>query len=39
LTALDGALSGGDLLLPLVHLAALTLGFAALARIALRRFT
>jgi ABC-2 type transport system permease protein len=39
LTALDGALSGGDLLLPLVHLAALTLGFALLARIALRRFT
>ncbi|MET0770205.1 MAG: ABC transporter permease [Solirubrobacteraceae bacterium] len=39
LTALDGALSGGDLLLPLVHLAALTLGFAVLARIALRRFT
>jgi len=39
LSALDGALSGGELLLPLVHLAALTLGFAVLARIALRRFT
>jgi ABC-2 type transport system permease protein len=39
LSALDGALSGGELLLPLLHLAALTLGFAVLARIALRRFT
>ena len=39
LSALDGALSGGELLLPLVHLGALTLGFAVLARIALRRFT
>ena len=38
LTALDGALSGGELLTPLLHLAALTLGFAALARLALRRF-
>ena len=39
LSALDAALGGGELLLPLVHLAGLTLGFAVLARIALRRFT
>jgi ABC-2 type transport system permease protein len=39
LAALDGALSGGELLRPVLHLAALTLGFAALARLALRRFS
>jgi ABC-2 type transport system permease protein len=38
LSALDGALSGGALLVPLLHLAGLTLAFAALARLALRRF-
>ena len=38
LNALDAALSGGELLGPLAHLAALTIGFAALARLALRRF-
>ena len=38
LSALDAALNGGDLLAPLAHLAALTLAFAAIARLALRRF-
>ena len=38
LDALDAAISGGELLGPLAHLAALTLGFGALARLALRRF-
>jgi len=38
LTALDAALSGGELLTPIVHLAALTIAFALLARLALRRF-
>jgi ABC-type multidrug transport system permease subunit len=39
LDALDAALGGGDpLVRPLVHLAALTVGFGALARLALRRF-
>jgi hypothetical protein len=38
LRALDGAINGGALLLPLVHLLALTVAFAALARVALRRF-
>ena len=38
LDALDAALSGGDLLAPLLHLAALAVGFTALARVALRRF-
>ena len=38
LSALDAALNGGDLLAPLAHLAALTLAFGALARLALRRF-
>jgi ABC-2 type transport system permease protein len=38
LRALDGAINGGELLLPIVHLLALTLGFSLLARIALRRF-
>jgi len=38
LQALDAAISGGDLLIPLAHLAALTLAFGALARISLRRF-
>jgi ABC-2 type transport system permease protein len=36
LTALDAAISGGDLLVPLLHLAALTVAFAALARLAVR---
>jgi ABC-type multidrug transport system permease subunit len=38
LSALDAALSGGELLGPLAHLAALTAGFALIARLALRRF-
>jgi ABC-type multidrug transport system permease subunit len=38
LDALDAALSGGDLLVPVLHLAALAVAFAALARLALRRF-
>ena len=38
LDALDAALSGGELATPLLHLAALTLGFGAIARLALRRF-
>ena len=39
LRALDGAINGGELVLPIVHLLALTLGFGVLARIALRRLT
>ena len=39
LSALDAALSGDAMLTPLLHLAVLTLGFAALARLALARFT
>jgi ABC-type transport system involved in cytochrome c biogenesis permease component len=38
LRALDGAINGGMLLLPLVHLLALAAGFSLMARIALRRF-
>ncbi len=38
LQALDAAISGGELLVPLLHLAALALGFGALARLSLRRF-
>jgi hypothetical protein len=38
LEALDAALNGGGLAGPLLHLAALTLAFAAIARLALRRF-
>jgi ABC-type multidrug transport system permease subunit len=38
LRALDAAINGGELLLPIVHLLALTAGFAAIARVALRRF-
>jgi len=38
LQALDAAVSGGDLLMPLLHLAALALAFGALARLSLRRF-
>jgi ABC-type transport system involved in cytochrome c biogenesis permease component len=38
LRALNGAINGGDLLLPIVHLLGLTVGFWILARIALRRF-
>ena len=38
LRALDAAINGGELLLPLVHLLALTAGFFAVARVALRRF-
>jgi ABC-2 type transport system permease protein len=38
LRALDAAINGGELLLPIVHLLALTVGFFVLARIALRRF-
>ena len=36
--ALDAAISGGELLTPLLHLAALALIFGALARLSLRRF-
>jgi ABC-type multidrug transport system permease subunit len=38
LRALDGAINGGELLLPIVHLLGLTAAFSVLARIALRRF-
>jgi ABC-2 type transport system permease protein len=38
LDALDAAISGGALLGPLAHLAGLTLAFAALGRLALKRF-
>ena len=38
LRALDAAINGGELLLPIVHLLALTAGFGAIARVALRRF-
>jgi ABC-type transport system involved in cytochrome c biogenesis permease component len=38
LDALDAAISGGELATPLLHLLALAVGFAALARLALRRF-
>jgi ABC-type multidrug transport system permease subunit len=38
LQALDAAISGGTLLTPLLHLAALTLAFGVLARVSLRRF-
>ena len=38
LDALDAALNGGALVGPLLHLAALSLAFAAIARVALRRF-
>jgi ABC-2 type transport system permease protein len=38
LRALDGAINGGELLLPIVHLLALATGFFVLARVALRRF-
>jgi ABC-2 type transport system permease protein len=38
LSALDAAISGGELLAPLAHLAALTVAFTLIARLALRRF-
>jgi ABC-2 type transport system permease protein len=38
LDALDAAISGGALALPLLHLAALTVGFGVLGRLALERF-
>ena len=38
LQALDAAISGGALLVPLLHLAALTLAFGVIARVSLRRF-
>ncbi len=38
LRALDGAINGGELLVPLLHLLALALAYGAIARIALRRF-
>jgi ABC-type multidrug transport system permease subunit len=38
LNAVDAALSGGALLTPLLHLAALAVAFAAIARVSLRRF-
>jgi hypothetical protein len=38
LRALDGAINGGALLVPLLHLLALALAYGAIARIALRRF-
>jgi hypothetical protein len=37
LRALDAALAGGALLVPVLHLLALTAGFAVLGRLALRR--
>jgi hypothetical protein len=36
--ALDAAISGGEVLNPLLHLVALALVFSALARLSLRRF-
>jgi ABC-2 type transport system permease protein len=39
LRALDGAINGGALLVPLIHLAGLALVYGAIGRIALRRFT
>jgi hypothetical protein len=38
LRALDAAINGGAMLVPLVHLLALTAAFSVLARVALRRF-
>jgi ABC-type transport system involved in cytochrome c biogenesis permease component len=38
LRALDAAINGGELLLPIVHLLAQTLAFAGVARVSLRRF-
>jgi len=38
LAALDAALNGGGLVAPLAHLAALTVAFGLIARLALRRF-
>jgi ABC-2 type transport system permease protein len=38
LQALDGAINGGDLLVPILHLLGLTVAFWVVARIALRRF-
>jgi len=38
LEALDAAVSGGELLVPLLHLAGLTLAFGVIARLSLRRF-
>ena len=38
LRALDAAISGGELATPILHLLALTAGFSALARLAMRRF-
>jgi len=38
LRALDGAINGGELWLPVLHLLALTAGFSILARLSLRRF-
>jgi ABC-2 type transport system permease protein len=38
LRALDGAIGGGELLTPVLHLLGLTAAFAALARLSLRRF-
>ena len=38
LRALDGAINGGQIGLPLLHLLALTAAFAAIARLSMRRF-
>jgi ABC-2 type transport system permease protein len=38
LRALDGAINGGELLLPIVHLLALAAAYFAAARLSLRRF-
>jgi hypothetical protein len=38
LRALDAAINGGELVLPVLHLLALTAAFAAIGRVALRRF-
>ena len=39
LRALDGAINGGELLLPIVHLLVLTITYGVVARIGLRRLT
>ena len=36
--SIDGAINGGELLLPIVHLLALALGYFLVARVSLRRF-
>ena len=38
LRALDGAINGGEIGLPLLHLLVLAIAFSVLARVSLRRF-